>query len=452
MGFEIVKGTQPQYYLVEVNSVDTIAPMFVEGYPKEKLSAPGIILVKADEAGKAYFSMGTKDIVPVLDKSKNLSVAMDAYEEIEVNINQWLEHGDYAYVWLEDAVGNTSEPKKVKITITPPIDPIPEHIIARIASEISNIHDHIAPEDKAAIRSAKNNVLNIVDSAWETILADVLTDNVISKFEDREDAKSKLRKAIEELAEIQYSVDSSDLESRLMAFAESNLSTFRAIFGYEESNEMLFGFIRDIYLNVPNAITPTQGNELIGATDQEMISLIEEIIKGTVDYTLDKYPSLRGKLAELNLSVNTLVGIRGKLAAEIDTDNAAQLSLIMAYTRSQSIVTGPFEVRVGETVRYTLNVLGKDVSTAAYWSSSATNVATIVDDSRVELTGVAEGETTITVYIGDDTSKWIYKFIVTVIAADELEESELEVEVEVVTVEEIESEMVENTEVIESKE
>lgn len=296
-------------------------------------------------------------------------------------------------------------------------DPIPEAIIGEIADKILEIRENIAEEDKEAIRTAKSNIV-LVES-WDTILADILTPQLIAKFEDEVTAKNALKLAIIDLAEIQYSVDAINLKSSLMTYSETHLPTFRAIFGYDESAEVLFRLFKEIIVNIPNAITPTQGNAVVEATDVELIGLIEEIAKATVEYTLNQpaYNSFIGRLSEVGLSIDTLIAVRSKLAAEIDTNNVAQIALINAYARSQSVLTGAIELKVGETAKYSLTVFGREVSTLANWSTSNPEVATIVDDTEVILTGVSEGTITITAYRGTDEANWIVKLEVKVLPA-----------------------------------
>lgn len=308
------------------------------------------------------------------------------------------------------------------ILAAPVDDEIPEGIINDIATKITSVFENIDDADKQSIIDAKSNIATITPEDWDIVLEYILTAELIAKFDDEADAKAKLQAAIEELAEISYSVDTEDLEASLMTYAETHLPTFRAIFGDEESAETIFGLIKDVILNIPKAITATQGNALVGATNENLIGIIEEVAKTTIYYTLDNgYETFRGKLSEVGLSIDILLDVRGKLADKIDTDNAAQIALINAYARTEANIEPIVELEIDENVEYTLQVLGEDVSTVVNWSSSNEEVATIYVDEKVVLTGLTEGTTTITAYRGTDKSNWIAKFDVEVVSILEIE-------------------------------
>lgn len=310
-------------------------------------------------------------------------------------------------------------------------DTIPEDIIEEIANKIKKVYEFIDRDDKVAINEAKLEISRITYEQWDIILKDILTDELVAKFEDQEDAKVKLKTAIEELAEIQYSVDATNLTSNLMDYAETHLPTFRAIFGDEESAEVLFSLFKDIIANIPEAITLSQGNAIAEASNEVLIPLIEEVAKSTLSYTLNlpEYEGFKGRLSGVGLSVNDLLGVRSKLAEIIDSSNKAQIYLINAYARSQSKLEGPIEIEVGETVEYNLTIFGRDVSTIVTWVSDNEEVAKVIVDEKVELKGLKEGTTTIWIYRGDPIEfNWIRVFELEVIPAgiEEVDKSQLQ--------------------------
>lgn len=299
-------------------------------------------------------------------------------------------------------------------------DEIPEAVIQDLAAKIAKLYENVDELEKPIIRNARTKIANITDDAW----AGLLTEEVVAKFDSQEVAKEKIGAAIKDLSELYYSTDSTELENRLMTLAEKHLPTYRTIFGNEESVEELYNLLKAILDNVPNAITATQGNDLVESSDIDLIGKIEEIVKTTIDYTLDQeaYSKYKGRLSSVGLSVDKLIAVKSSIANEIDAEGKAQIALINAYARAKAVVEGPTTVKKGETASYTLTVLGREATTLANWSSSNPKVATISNDEKAVLIPVAAGTTTITVYRGDNEANWIAKFDVTVEAVEEIPE------------------------------
>lgn len=339
------------------------------------------------------------------------------------------EPGKYTLTVKANEPVNKSTTLDFEVVGEEPVDEIPAEIISEMVVKMADLYKHIDENDKPAIRDARANLKDLNDEVW----AGLLTDEVAAKFESKEAAKEAIKSAILDLAELYYSADSEELEGRLTILAEKHLPTYRTIFGYEETVEELFSFFKALVENIPNGIDATTKYKLVNATDEELLNLIDKIAKNTLSNTLkqEEYAKFNGKLSKVELSVDTLLGVRENITNKIDSEGKAQIAMIMAYTRMNTVVEGPKDAKVGETAEYKLTVLDMDASTYANWSSSNEDVATIeVVDNKVVLTPVGEGTATITVYRGDNEANWIARFDV-VVKGEEVEENPITAEVEV---------------------
>lgn len=348
------------------------------------------------------------------------------------------------------------------VVIAPPVQAagIPE-----IVDEMNKIIPYLDQGEKQAIGTARDTLQGIPlnDDGWNIVLGvdtanDLLTPQVIAKFEGADDAakKAAAKEALINVAiglgNIYYLQDASEFEGDLYNFKEANKATFQKLFGSETTVDDLYQLLqatRGQFATVIKADSNYFDNLAFGSNDN-LVNTIPEVINAAMQNVLNNNPDFadfRGKLEAIGWNTTKLINQQKELGTIIDSTKAARLALAKAAVRSESelfyddngtrvLIPKDPDTKINvnlskdDVVVYALKIMGQEAATTMVeWVSSDPTVASLaygdgtthIKDYPV-VTANQAGTTTITAYRYDQTTfpegtaanDWVLKYDVTV--------------------------------------
>jgi hypothetical protein len=200
------------------------------------------------------------------------------------------------------------------------------------------------------------------DQTWDNIIANLLTDEVESRFTAAgKDAGTEMRAFVKALGDIYYSSEATELESTLRGFKDQFKGSFQVLFGKEVSVEDLYQLLVAFKDELPNVI---EGNtqymdKLAFGSNSELVDTVPEVMKDAIRAAIQapEFTKLNGKLSEIGWNAELLITERINLANEVDSNRNAELALGKALIRSESKLVGVGSTEVyaaqGETITLT---------------------------------------------------------------------------------------------------
>lgn len=257
--------------------------------------------------------------------------------------------------------------------------------IPDIVAEMQQIYPYIDSTEKQYIRDVRNGINEMDDQTWDNIIANLLTDEVESRFTAAgKDAGTEMRAFVKALGDIYYSSEATELESTLRGFKDQFKGSFQVLFGKEVSVEDLYQLLVAFKDELPNVI---EGNtqymdKLAFGSNSDLVNTIPEVMKDAIREAIKKneFSEFRGKLSEIGWTADLLISERVKLSEEVDPDNAAELALGKAVVRSESALIDQdtnesykaqgeiINLAVGSELRsYRLEIMGKNATGLVDW-------------------------------------------------------------------------------------
>ncbi len=242
---------------------------------------------------------------------------------------------------------------------------IPAYVYDRIpdiVAEMQQIYPYIDSTEKQYIRDVRNGINEMDDQTWDNIIANLLTDEVESRFTAAgKDAGTEMRAFVKALGDIYYSSEATELESTLRGFKDQFKGSFQVLFGKEVSVEDLYQLLVAFKDELPNVI---EGNtqymdKLAFGSNSELVDTVPEVMKDAIRAAIQapEFTKLNGKLSEIGWNAELLITERINLANEVDSNRNAELALGKALIRSESKLVGVGSTEVyaaqGETITLT---------------------------------------------------------------------------------------------------
>jgi hypothetical protein len=234
--------------------------------------------------------------------------------------------------------------------------------IPDIVAEMQQIYPYIDSTEKQYIRDVRNGINEMDDQTWDNIIANLLTDEVESRFTAAgKDAGTEMRAFVKALGDIYYSSEATELESTLRGFKDQFKGSFQVLFGKEVSVEDLYQLLVVFKDELPNVI---EGNtqymdKLAFGSNSELVDTVPEVMKDAIRAAIQapEFTKLNGKLSEIGWNAELLITERINLANEVDSNRNAELALGKALIRSESKLVGVGSTEVyaaqGETITLT---------------------------------------------------------------------------------------------------
>lgn len=312
--------------------------------------------------------------------------------------------------------------------------------IDQIADELGSIYPYLDEMDKAALRSARENLQKLVDKnryselysgdsfedAWDTVIGNLMTSEVEAIYGSKENARTALIEFATGVANSYYASNRGELISILTEFKNDYKDDFQKLFGNIKL-ETLYNLLERTRKEIPNVIKtktdPDYLNKLAFGTNTDLINTIPKITKDAMQAALGDFSDFKGKLSAIGWSVDMIIEQRTELSKLIDPNNAAELALAKAAVRSETeLVEGKTTLSIGESTTYKIQIMGKNATGLVNWHSSDPQVAEFnkLDDGRYgeTLTAKSAGTTLITAYRaytgGTPENDWIIRFPVVV--------------------------------------
>ena len=316
--------------------------------------------------------------------------------------------------------------------------------IPEVVGEMNKIIPYLDQDEKAAIGAARDALGEISSGDWDTVLGigtdnNLLTDAVIAKFDgETDDAKKAAAKAALiqvgiDLGYIYYSQDTAVLEEDLTKFKNDHRATFRKLFGSTTTVDDLYRLLDATRKQLPTVIQANSGefvDPLAFGSNTDLVETIPNVLNAAMQNALnqEEFANFRGKLEDIGWSTGKLINQQKKLGNIIDSSQAARLGLAKAMVRSETQLgeNSSTTFAVGDLIRPTILIMGKDATPYVEWQSSNPSVVEVTTDEQTSnyiLTAKGTGTATLTAFRDVDTanpaapSDWIFKYEVTVAAA-----------------------------------
>ncbi len=260
--------------------------------------------------------------------------------------------------------------------------------ISDVVAQLQNIYLYLDDAEKPFIRDARTALATLADDpndgAWDIILAELLTDEVESRFDDAgKVAKVELIAFAEGLGNIYYSESSAELEATLRDFKDTYQESFQILFP-DISIVELYDFLVEVKNTVPSIIATNIDyiNALAYGNDQTMLDTMPQVLKKAAEAAVleVRFEDFRGKLSEIGWTADLLISERVKLSSYIDPNREAELALAKATVRSESMLieqpNGPVYVALGEVIQlsvaagskeYILEIMEKPATSMVDW-------------------------------------------------------------------------------------
>lgn len=327
------------------------------------------------------------------------------------------------------------------VVIAPPVQAAD---ISDIVAEMNKIIPYLDQADKGAIGVARSELQKITseDTRWNDVLGvgtanDLLTAEVIAKFEGENDeakkaaAKEALINAAIDLGYIYYSQDTAVLEEDLTKFKNDHRATFRKLFGSTTTVDDLYRLLDATRKQLPTVIQANSGefvDPLAFGSNTDLVETIPNVLNAAMQNALnqEEFANFRGKLEDIGWSTGKLINQQKELGNIIDSSQAARLGLAKAMVRSETQLgeNSSTTFAVGDLIRPTILIMGKDATPYVEWQSSNPSVVEVTTDEKTEnyiLTAKGPGTATLIALrdVEPETTAedWIFKYEVTVAAA-----------------------------------
>jgi uncharacterized spore protein YtfJ len=309
--------------------------------------------------------------------------------------------------------------------------------IDNAVAEIAAVYQYLDENDKAAIRTARDNLLNLTETEW---IEPLLTDQVKGKFGSEDTAREEILNFATALGNIYYSSDSATLTDTLTRFKEDYKDSFQLLFGTSITIADLYNFLVASKQELPVVLKTTKASLvplLAHGTNEELIKAMPDLTIAAMHKVLniDQYNEFSGKLSALGWSAEKLVDQQRALATIVDPGNAAELALAKAAVRSQAkaySVNGTQLTLIG-SAGITLpkpqaesfckiRIMDKEATSLVAWASSNESVVEVDDandnGNTLKLTARKAGQSIITAYRdytgATAANDWILRFTVNV--------------------------------------
>jgi len=305
--------------------------------------------------------------------------------------------------------------------------------IGDVVTEMQEIYKYMDECDKDNIRAARTALqdfaVNDDEDDWDAVLEDLLTTEVIEKFEGEATARAVAKEIFTDLGDIYYSTDESDLKNKLEQFKEKYLEDFQLLFGDDFSMEEFYQLFADARSALSGVINDVEAGKLANATNAELVEAMPGYLEKAMDAALLDNTVFSGKLGAIGWSTEKLIVQQEALADFIDQDGKARLSLALALVRSETkLAAGLTTLQVGESYAanetYTINIMGRNATSLVAWASGDLAIVEIGEDAETgnfQINARAPGTTELIVYrdyagaVSD--CDWLLKFDVTVVGA-----------------------------------
>ncbi|AMA71685.1 MULTISPECIES: Ig-like domain-containing protein [Aneurinibacillus] len=246
----------------------------------------------------------------------------------------------------------------------------------------------LTPEGKAQLRQVRDSIQEKSLIWWR--------DTVIQNPQFIEAAKQKgvtVEEAtflLRDFTLLFYTPD--NLQENLLSFKQKHSATLQKLFGNEFGIKDLLDFVKDISKQI---IADLMMDHMVD-TNKPLDDIVDDAVKRTLEH--GKYKKFANKLAELTLSIDEVIQMRKRLAAEIDPNNVARNAFLQAFIRKNvTLSIQPGRLVPGKTKQLTVNVSFPrkiSIRSGVTWESSNPEVATV--NRKGELTAHKPGTTTIT--------------------------------------------------------
>lgn len=302
-----------------------------------------------------------------------------------------------------------------------------------VVAEMQEIYKYMDECDKDNIRAARTALqdfaVNADEDDWDAVLGDLLTTEVIGKFEGEAAARAVAKEIFTDLGDIYYSTDASDLKNKLEQFKAQYLEDFQLLFGDDFSMEEFYQLFADARSALSGVINDVEAGMLANAANAELVEAMPGYLEKAMDAALLDNTVFSGKLGAIGWSTGKLIVQQEVLADFIDQDGKARLSLALALVRSETkLAAGPTTLQVGESYAandaYTINIMGRNATTLVAWASVDPAIVEIEEDAQTgnfQINARAPGTTELIVYRdyagADSECDWLLKFDVTVVGA-----------------------------------
>jgi hypothetical protein len=225
--------------------------------------------------------------------------------------------------------------------------PVPAYI-TEMANQIAKVYPFLQDDEKQAIRDARAAAAVLSDDTLRSIVAPLITSQVIARFgNDRSAAEQAVFALVRDYSQIYYPADgnwATELQNlRNNATLRPN---FRTLMGYGTANEVtfdeLFTLAKDIRTLTPDvikgnanyvtAVLRNDDTQLFNNAGKDIYAIGEDALR----QALANNATLETRLESLGWTVSVATQVQKDLATAVDAQNKASLALLYGYIRSES--------------------------------------------------------------------------------------------------------------------